>query len=367
MSTLEARLRDHFARLAEQDQASPSISIAAATRRGRRRLRWRRTRLTGGPVLAVSAVLALTLASVLPAGRVGSTTPPAGRADQATTSTAAPRQFNPLLPYASFGRLPAGERIGSGGDGTVMDYLNVYAGGTFEWQLSTFARDACLLKDGTELLCTLPGPATQPFLLAGRAPSVNGRPTFWVRPGQHQSVAWQYAASSWAVLGNAKGSSQPADGLLRTAGAVVFGARTQRPIEFAAQFTEVPATWRISSDSFRPVSGTEQAYQYLFVAAGSNPLDLPFVTVSLGKGSCYFYPGGQSVHRVIDGYHVVVNSIPAARGNPTSYQVCAPDADGLFVFISVNGGRPVIGPVALFRHLRLLGTDPARWVTRPTS
>jgi hypothetical protein len=72
------------------------------------------------------------------------------------------------------------------------------------------------------------------------------------------------------------------------------------------------------------------------------------------------------VHRVINGHRVVVNRIPAADGRPTTYQVCAPDVSGLSLFISVDGGHPVITPVTLFRHLRALGTNPANWSVAPT-
>jgi len=35
------------------------------------------------------------------------------------------------------------------------------------------------------------------------------------------------------------------------------------------------------------------------------------------------------------------------------------------VFISMDGGHPVISPVTLFRHMKLLGTDPADWSVDP--
>ena len=38
---------------------------------------------------------------------------------------------------------------------------------------------------------------------------------------------------------------------------------------------------------------------------------------------------------------------------------------GLFVFISVISDRPAVMPTTLFRHLRVLGTNPADWVTSP--
>jgi len=365
MSSLEARLRDHFARLAELEQAPPNVSISAAVRRGRRLRRWRRARIAGSPVLAVSAVAAVVLAGLLPAGKVDSARPRREAASPADLPAAAPTQFDPLVPYASFGWLPPGERQAGGGNQPVEDVLNVDAGRTFTWQLSTYADGACQVEGDAELQCSLADSATEGYPLAGRARSVSGRAAFWTGTRLHQSVAWQYAPNGWAVLSNARVTSQSSQMLLRIAAGVVFGA-WQPPIEFAAQLTGVPPTWRISTDTFRQVSGMKLAYQYSFAAAGSNPRDLPMITLSAGSGTCYFYPAGQSVRDVINDDHVVVNTIPAARGNPTVYQVCVPDANGLFVFISVIGGNPVIDPVTLFRHMKLLGTSPASWVTQPT-
>jgi hypothetical protein len=369
MSTLEAQLRDHFAQIADREGVSPNVSIAAAASRGRKRLRWRRVRRAGTPVLAASAVAAVALAGIGPANLIGPATLTHKAPGPATAAITPPRQFSPLVPYASFGWLPSGGRPAGGGNASVVDILNADTDGKFTWQLYTYARGACRLQGGVEVQCTLQGGATQSFTMTGRAPSVHGRQAFWAANARmyHQAVAWRYAPGSWAVLDNAKGTLQSSQTLLRIARGVIFGGTSHRPVEFAAQLTGVPATWRISNVAYRPASGTEMAYQYLFAAAGTNPLDLPLMTVSPGRGSCYFYPDGQSVHRVINGYPVVVNTIAAARGNPTVYQVCVPDADGLSIFISVDGGKPVIQPVTLFRHMRLLGTNPASWVTQPTS
>jgi hypothetical protein len=119
------------------------------------------------------------------------------------------------------------------------------------------------------------------------------------------------------------------------------------------------------ADHFVVERGALLDQQYTFTARRSNPADLPSMTTSLGQGSCYFYPDGQSARQVINGYRVVVNTIAAADGRPATYQVCAADAYGLNVFNSVDGDHPVIAPVTLFRHLKLLGTDAANWTADP--
>ena len=59
-----------------------------------------------------------------------------------------------------------------------------------------------------------------------------------------------------------------------------------------------------------------------------------------GPGSsCYFYPGGQSQHRTINGVTAVVTRRGPFRGSPATFQVCAAHAHGLSVFISTYGNE----------------------------
>jgi hypothetical protein len=46
-------------------------------------------------------------------------------------------------------------------------------------------------------------------------------------------------------------------------------------------------------------------------------------------------------------------------------EVCAAHADGLSVDIEEFGPHPSIGVASLFKHLRLLGTNPANWTSNP--
>ncbi|HTX86202.1 MAG TPA: hypothetical protein VME44_28780 [Streptosporangiaceae bacterium] len=371
MSTLEAKLRDHFEQMAGSEQPPGRVSIAAASRRGRTLLRWRRAWLAGTPVLAASAVAAVALTGALPSSehRAGSHRPVSHRPAQVRV---APSRFSPLTPYASFGWLPAGERLASGGIGATADYLNADASKTLTWQLWTYAAGVCRLTSTSELSCELGSQDTQFYPLAGRAPSVNGHRAFWLSAGspaqashEHQAVVWQYASNGWAELANATRGHQPGEAVLRIAAHVVFDGRHRQPVEFAAQLSNLPRTWQATAGHFVVERGVLLGKQYAFTARGSNPADLPSMTTSLGRGSCYFYPGGQSARRMINGYRVVVNTIAAADGRPATDQVCVADADGLNVFISVDGGHPVISPVTLFRHMKLLGADPANWTADP--
>jgi hypothetical protein len=393
---LEAKIRDLFEELATSDQPPAKVSIAAATQRGRSLLRWRRVRIAGTPVLAASAVMAVALTGALPIGTSvqpsqlpapGLASAPdhqsagAGRAVPANRAAPAPAQFSPLKPYASFGWLPAGESATSGGTGRIQQLLNASAGRHLTWQLSVYAAGDCgLTRHSKALVCHLGSAGGLNAPLAGRAPAVNGRPTFWLSSSpsatpvnmRHQSVVWQYAPGGWAQLSNATDTPNPASTPIRVASGVVFGGAGQQ-IEFAAQLTRVPANWHVSSVSFGWTNGVMRATGYsvtkgsLRIGAGDGVVetDLPSITTDLRPGSCYFYPGGQSVHRVINGYRAVVNTIPAQRGGSLTRQVCVPNANGLLIFVSVIGPHPAIDPVTLFQHMKVLGTNPADWTMLP--
>ena len=52
----------------------------------------------------------------------------------------------------------------------------------------------------------------------------------------------------------------------------------------------------------------------------------------------------------------------------TSHDLCAAHATGLNLFISQFGVHPPLSLAALFRdHLRLLGTRPAHWTSKPVT
>jgi hypothetical protein len=67
----------------------------------------------------------------------------------------------------------------------------------------------------------------------------------------------------------------------------------------------------------------------------------------------------------INGYRVVLTQrFPGTT--LTSQNLCAAHAGGLALFISQFGAHPPISLASLFRdHLRLLGTNPANWTSKP--
>ncbi len=103
----ETGVRALLERVAD-DPAPPSrVDIPAARQRGRRRIRRRRAALGAAPVAAAAAV-ALVVSGVIPAS-LGF-----GRGGLRPGPETARSRFNPLVPYAAFGWLPAASRLRRG-------------------------------------------------------------------------------------------------------------------------------------------------------------------------------------------------------------------------------------------------------------
>lgn len=367
----ESQVRAALKQLAGGEPPPSRVDIGLARSRGRRLLRWRRAGLASAPVLAAAAVAAVVVA----AGAVGG--PPRGAEGPAVggSHAGATGRFNPLIPYASFGWLPAGQSVRSGGTGRTQMYLN--AGpkpGMADWPLTVFFADGCRLTPRV-IDCTGGASSGLRVGITGRAPAVAGRRAYWA--GGY--LIWEYTRGGWAWLGMPLPSphrAQVRHVAVKIASHVRFGRAAARSITFPAQLTGVPGRWRVSSVYYRPDGAVLRASQYSVTAgavvlgAGSGEFqpDIPFFRVdpATSKSSCYQYPGGKSTHEVIHGYPVIVTHLPATHGNSPGQYLCATNADGLAVFIGENGTHPALGVVALFaHHLRLLGTDPAKWTTTP--
>ncbi len=368
----EPGVRAMLDKLAAGDPPPSRVSVEQARRRGRARLRWRRAGLAGAPVLAAATVTAIVM--MMSAGAASIGVPAAGASRPATASppasvsaspaplSAAPRDFDPLARYVYWGWLPAGQQLVSGQTSRSEMYLT--AGpkpGSAAWALTVYAGGRCH-RGGHTLTCANGGIQLSERLSPG--PLVNGRRAFWGRG----YLAWQYARGGWAWLEPAivHQHRDRADAP-RVASTVRFGTATAPSLWWAAQLTSLPGRWQVDSTEFTPQSGKALARQFYLTVAGHRA-DAPGLTVdpAAGNSSCSRYPDGQSVREVISGYHVTINHIRPVRGDPPTQQVCAAHADGLSVFISEYDARPLVGVVSLFRHhLRLLGTDPANWVTAP--
>jgi hypothetical protein len=359
---IESQVRTLFAEIADGEPVPSRVDVQLARRRGRARLRWRRACVAGTSVLAVAAVAALAVG-------VGPVRPGPG---PVTAGAAAPRQFNPLVPYISFGWLPAGESLDQGGITPTESYVDAGPQGDPEWTLGVYARGQCHF---TVNVLNCPG-AKLP--ISQRAPDVAGHRAFWAGI----DLFWQYARGGWARL------SIPAPNLsavlhskedlagkaLKIASHVRYGVPT--PLVFLARLSGLPSQWQVHNISYYvPDGGLLRADQYMLTTGSSrfHPrvgdtgvwTDAPYIMVHPAprKGTCSPQDRG-STRTIISGYRVVLKRYHLG-GLPVQ-ELCGAHADGLWFDIQVFGAHPSINVVSLFRdHMRLLGTNPANWTTTP--
>ena len=319
--------------------------------------------MAGTSVLAVAAVAALAVG-------VGPVRPGPG---PVTAGPAAPRQFNPLVPYISFGWLPAGESLDQGGIRPTASYMD--AGPQWPRMDARRLRTGAVPPHRSASGLNCPG-AKLP--ISQRAPDVAGHRAFWFGP----DLVWQYARGGWAVLGipapNLSAVLHSKEDLagqaLKIARHVRYGVPT--PLVFLARFSGLPSQWQVHNISYYvPDGGLLRADEYMLTTGSSrfHPrvgdtgvwTDAPYIMVHPAprKGTCSPQDRG-STRTIISGYRVVLKRYHLG-GLPVQ-ELCGAHADGLWFDIQVFGSHPSINVVSLFRdHMRLLGTNPANWTTTP--
>jgi hypothetical protein len=373
---LEQDIRDTYRRMADADMPPSPVSIPAASRRGQARLRTRRASVIAAPALAAMAVVAIAVTGAF--SGAASSAPPARHGHPAP---AAP-QVRPKVPepFVAFGWLPAGlslsyTSVGFGqGEGLAAAGRHT----TQEVDLSTFTRGSCSLT--SKMICS----GQLVVTLVGRAPDVRGRRAYWAPDNQ---LAFQVAPHIWAL---ATFPTQADD--LQVAEHLITGRRVQ-PLRYPARLTGTPYRDMLSA-AFSYANGRPESSDWL-LAAGinrrnqpvhrppSNWLYSPGIAIakagSVSASPCQpligelLKPGhsratplhGSARHVVINGYQVLVSGLPAYGGNAPSAEVCANNADGLYVLVSFNGNQAVAAATQIFTDLKLYGTDPADWTTRP--
>ncbi len=385
----EPQIRALFTEIADREPACSQVDIQLGRRRGRARLRRRRASVAGISVLATAAVVILAM-GVGPV-RLGSG-PPAGR-------PAAPRQFNPLVPYLSFGWLPLGNRLLAGD--ARPEVVALVAGRKLSalsnWNLIVYAAGQChLTRPAGDLKCSTEALEGLTARISGRAPAVQGHRAFWAGPGpisglpatlqRHRAsrpdsyLLWQYARGGWAglVLPTANATKLSAaqreaykQDAVKIANHVRYGAATP-PLVFPAQLTGLPSRWRVGSVYYQPDGRLLRASRFA-LTTGTPDLgadggmefqtNLPYFGV-IDPATFYrnFCPTSGS--EIINGYRVVVTN--QVVGTLPSETLCAANADGLALSINLQGAHPPISVASLFGdHLRLLGSNPANWTTKP--
>lgn len=373
----EAGLRAELNRTAGSDGPPSRVNLAAAMTAGRRQRRLRNAR-TGGSVLAASAVAGAMAAMLALHG------PPARQPAASTTTSRppvqdalAPNRFDPLVPYAAFGRLPAGWHVGQkssfrGNDLMATStakwlYLPVWApdGGG---ELTVYATGQCQSAART-LHCDLQNLSWQKL---GPAPDVNGRPAYWLGeagtgPG-FTMIAWQYAPGAWAVLDwsySDASAGRPASAARAVAESLAADVRFRQDAPVLFPYTiHGPRGWQVSEVDYTIVNSQPSAR--MLHLAGGHPAGM--IQIDAVPANTPLDGPCDRAGKTIDG-RASLDSTTVYLFAPAGYEVCGDDIDGLQVdvfFEYRNGVKSRSGAALGYaRDLTLLGPDQAAWQPYP--
>jgi hypothetical protein len=353
-------------RMADNEQPHSRISIQQAL--GRAWLRRRRTTMVGAPALVAAAAAAIALTSPAQAAVGSRATPQSGPA-------AAPRHFSAYSAYAGFGWLPGHLSETDGAFNTRWDLLSAYSS---PWTLLVGAAGECHLAHRDFTCASSPVATTQ----TRPAPAVNGHRAYWAledrQPGvPHRFVGgliWQYESGGWAWLGGGPTRSTPIANkrkLRHIARTVTFGGH-HPSLGFAVELTRLPARWHIDESYFEHPLAVKWADGFV-ITNGRESLSVGMGLNSRGSNACHPRLGRLGWYcQVIHGYHVAVSRpVREGRHKPFVQVLTAPNADGLYVQITVTGRKRLLGKplstAALFRDMTILGNNPADWTTKPIS
>jgi hypothetical protein len=414
----ETGVRSLLQRVAD-DPAPPSrVDIAAARQRGRRRIRWHRAALGAAP-LAAAAAVALVVSGVIPASlgfgkgalRPGPVTPRS--------------RFNPVLPYAAFGWLPAGftaaAGTGMGGSDEVTTLsATLTVGDRATGRLLTLtvsAAGACRLTGPQRGRVLVPGPtpstATVTYAhalscqdglgqryvtpLRAAAPKVGAGAAFYLPGG---GLAWEYTRDSWAqlvtgttVVGmNPRRAYQAAAGwesrpasqgfpttvqsaatralLHKVAGWVRYGARA--PVVFPFQLSALPAGWSVTSVTYGVAYGLRVGTVNLSAGPAESPAALNVQVQEATEQKHCSRPAGTQVVSVHGAPAYLYANLPGHRLQTISACHAAGLGFGISLALTLPGShRPVPGLASLggvlrvARGMRLLGPDRDAWTAHP--
>ncbi len=391
---LESDLRDLFNRQAAAKLPRSPISIPAVRRIGRARMLRRRAGAIGSPILAAGAVVAVVLAGTFAAGP--------GKPSSTSGVPAAPKLFNPLVPYAATTWYPYQPSLVGSDDWHSALLLRASARASGEsTEVVLYAAGWCT-RAGSKLSCGSTAAATRlDGTVTGRAPDVQGQPAYWTRytggnllpmrpsSGDAEMVAFQYARGGWAV---AETTGSRADAI-RVASSLQYGKTAH--LLFPFRLTGLPEQWSevlFASFTHPPAASAQSPAESVLLlgspatrpgTAAKNPLTVVASNMTAVGPHCRTAAVkvgrvGQRLRRVrhshsrtttcpsmvINGYRVYLNT-PPVTGKQTLF---TPDADGLYLYEQTVASTALLSPTAVFaHHLQLLGANPASWTTTPAA
>jgi hypothetical protein len=412
MTMDEDSLRAALTRIAADPEPPARIDIDAARHLGRRRARVRRAaQVAAGPLaiaLAVGIIVTAPHALFARPERAVPSAPAKSSAPTATKPQSAPPKFNPLVPYATFGRLPGGFSEGgvsplwanpfqSAADSLTLGAQDA-AGDTL--LLTVYPRDVCRLNASPS---GLSGLSTASCVIdtspkdATRAPDINGRPAWYTDAGT--GISWEYLPGAWATLDEAQAGRVPGKGavpakpgvfavskpaLRSVASTVKYGQKT--PIVFPFRLSgpkqpgrALPAGWNLTSVSFSLKGKT-----LVGSAIGAGPLEdgaaLSVSAITPDGYVCTFVPGQSSY---VTKFGISWIDRGAIEGMATDDEaLCSTGAApaglvyGRQVFIHLQvikpgsklllaGAKDLGGVFGVYSRMQFLGASPSHWTTNP--
>jgi hypothetical protein len=299
---------------------------------------------------------------------------PTGAAKRTGKVTPAPRdvpeQFNPLIPYASFGWLPEGFTTSQLGAIASTNATSITASDNAKgsFSLSVMARGGCKGTATTVNCHKNSGNVTGPTPLNDPAPDVNGRPAYWTYDG----IMWEYAPGAWAVMAVPGGQWMAGTAgqaqTLKVAAGVQYGYQT--PLSFPFWLSGTPASWQVEEGDYTNSAPPLDA-QTLQLGPAEMPQAASVSVTSAGGNSTWCqYQQGDS-YMTVDGVRALLT------GYETYGQsLCVSDLNGQTIVVQVApripqsgvpvpGAAAVGGAVGLFKDLHLLGSQVSSWTTDP--
>jgi hypothetical protein len=414
----EDAVRTLLRRLAETPEPLASIDITRARRIGRRRRWLRRSVPPAATALAVAAALV-----AVPHGSIFGhyKERPAAAAPSQPASWRPPSEFNPLVPYASFGWLPAGFDVTDqsfGGPTSSPDGLSLGVD-------SPATHRVLLMNVNPEGACYSPRTASFPLtcpseniVSSGPAPRVDGHPAVWTMYGF--GIAWEYAPGAWASLNTAmtpfsgvvqdhataegKGwvptprshlkrnrgangvkarltpgelyppSATTRELLVKVASGVRF--RDKKPLVFPFRLSGgLPAGWQLTSVTFLPAGGRLVGTS-LAAGPASDPQALSVSFTAPDGYGCNYVPGQSSyvtrygvhwMYRVIDLIDKHVQMLCSTSTVQGATAMISLDMNEVGSNASMPGSSQLGGAFGVYQRLHLLGRSPAAWTPTPLS
>jgi len=301
-------------------------------------------------------------------------------AGPAAQGAAAPDRLNPLVPYASFGWLPAGYTVG-GGNGpqtsstTRAVQLGAGSGTGADWvSLEVTAVGACSTRGSSSLPvlnCNYGTSSSGPTRAVSRAAAIHGRPAYWAADyGQGGSLIWEYAPGGWARLDLPSRAEGPPPAsahamLQRIATSVRYGDTTA--VKFPYWLTGVAASWPVAGTSYTSPPGGSLPGTDLTLQSAAGDYQVSLYIEPASSSTCPFIIG-QSQYVTFAGASAVLRVASGIQ------DLCAPDLHGLRVEVSdlpdsadpwlpaASGPEGVLG---IAHALHLIGADTAAWTIRP--